>query len=67
MCLEFSKIDNEILNEIYKKYSKVIPYIGKYVVGSSMPYDYLVESIEKFYNQKELSQKLCLNNMVFQM
>ena len=62
MCLEFSKIDNELLNEIYKKYSKVIPYIGKYVVGSSKPYDYLVESIEKFYSQKELSQLMLNNN-----
>ena len=61
MCLEFSKIDNELLNIIYKNYSKIIPYIGKYVVGSSEPYDYLVESIEKFYSQKELS-KLMINN-----
>ena len=28
MCLEFSKIDNEMLNFIYKQYSKVIPLIG---------------------------------------
>ena len=34
MCLEFSKIDNELLNFLYKKYSKAIPYIGKYIVGS---------------------------------
>ena len=61
MCLEFSKIDNELLNIIYKNYSKIIPYIGKYVVGSSEPYDYLVESIEKFYSQKDLS-KLMINN-----
>ena len=32
--------------------------MGKYVVGNSMPYEYLVESIERFYNQKELSKKL---------
>ena len=30
--------------------------VGKYVTGSSMPYEYLVESIEKFYNQEELSR-----------
>ena len=58
MCLEFSKIENEILKNLYKKYSKIIPLMGKYVVGSSMPYEYLVESIERFYNQKELSKKL---------
>ena len=55
MCLEFSKVENEILKNLYKKYSKIIPLIGKYVVGSSMPYEYLVTSIEKFYDQNELS------------
>tara|TARA_B100001115_G_scaffold180633_1_gene173315 strand:- start:366 stop:1070 length:705 start_codon:yes stop_codon:yes gene_type:complete len=54
MCLEFSKIDNEILNFLYKRYSKTIPHIGKLVVGSDKPYKYLVDSINKFYNQKEL-------------
>ena len=54
MCLEFSKIENEMLNKIYKQYSKVIPTIGKYVVGSSMPYEYLITSIDEFYNQKDL-------------
>jgi demethylmenaquinone methyltransferase / 2-methoxy-6-polyprenyl-1,4-benzoquinol methylase len=61
MCLEFSKIENEILNTIYKKYSKAIPFIGKFIAGSSMPYDYLVSSIDKFYNQDELV-KLIENN-----
>ncbi len=51
-CLEFSTPENEILNLLYKKYSKLIPLIGKIVVGSEEPYDYLVSSIEKFYNQK---------------
>ena len=61
MCLEFSKIDNEILNFLYKQYSKTIPYIGKFIVGSDKPYKYLIDSIDKFYNQKELS-KLIENN-----
>jgi len=54
MCLEFSKIDNELINFLYKNYSKVIPFIGKYVVGSSKPYEYLVKSIDEFYNQEQL-------------
>tara|TARA_Y100000816_G_scaffold285481_1_gene265193 strand:+ start:1390 stop:2094 length:705 start_codon:yes stop_codon:yes gene_type:complete len=54
LCLEFSKINNEIFSEIYKKYSKLIPSVGKYVVGKSEPYDYLIKSIEDFYNQEEL-------------
>ncbi len=55
MCLEFSKINNGILDYIYKQYSKTIPHIGKIIVGSDKPYKYLVESIDKFYNQDQLS------------
>ncbi len=61
MCLEFSKIDNELLNYLYKKYSKTIPLIGKFIVGSDKPYKYLIESIEKFYNQEQLVE-LILDN-----
>ena len=61
MCLEFSKIDNEILNFLYKQYSKTIPYIGKFIVGSDKPYKYLIDSIDKFYNQKELSKLIKSN------
>ncbi len=55
-CLEFSKVENEILKKLYKTYSKSIPYIGKYVTGKLEPYQYLVDSINKFYNQEELSE-----------
>ena len=54
MCLEFSKIDNEIINILYKQYSKTIPFLGKFIVGSSKPYDYLIKSIDEFYAQEEL-------------
>ena len=54
MCLEFSKIGNETLNFLYKQYSKTIPIIGKYVVGTSEPYKYLIESIDQFYSQNQL-------------
>ena len=53
-CLEFSKIQNENLDFIYKQYSKIIPLIGKFIVGQKEPYEYLIESIEKFLNQDEL-------------
>tara|TARA_B100001939_G_scaffold323317_1_gene314450 strand:+ start:264 stop:968 length:705 start_codon:yes stop_codon:yes gene_type:complete len=55
MCLEFSKVDNEILKFVYDQYSKTIPTIGKLIVGSEKPYEYLVESIKKFYNQEQLA------------
>tara|TARA_A100001011_G_scaffold380824_1_gene448602 strand:+ start:656 stop:1360 length:705 start_codon:yes stop_codon:yes gene_type:complete len=55
ICLEFSKVENELLEKVYRIYSKTIPYLGKYLVGDSAPYDYLVKSIEDFYSQDELS------------
>tara|TARA_B100000900_G_scaffold149771_1_gene127246 strand:- start:132 stop:836 length:705 start_codon:yes stop_codon:yes gene_type:complete len=61
MCLEFSKINNELLNFLYKNYSKAIPALGKYIVGSSEPYEYLINSIDSFYNQNHLSQLLIKN------
>ena len=61
MCLEFSKINNEVLNFLYKNYSKVIPALGKYIVGSSKPYEYLVNSINSFYNQKQLLELIIKN------
>ena len=61
MCLEFSKVDNEIINLIYQKYSKIIPLVGKYVVGSSKPYDYLIRSIKEFYTQNELKNLIKKN------
>ena len=61
MCLEFSKVDNELLNFIYKQYSKTIPYLGKIIVGSEKPYKYLIESIDKFYNQEQLAELMSKN------
>ena len=54
LCLEFSKIQNSNLDFIYKNYSKLIPLVGKIVVGEKKPYEYLVKSIEEFINQEEL-------------
>ena len=54
LCLEFSKIENSNLNSFYKNYSKLIPLIGKIVVGEKKPYEYLIKSIENFINQPQL-------------
>ena len=62
LCLEFSKIQNTNLNFIYKNYSKLIPLIGKIVVGSKEPYDYLIKSIENFVSQEELIEIMKKNN-----
>ena len=61
MCLEFSKVNNEMINFLYQNYSKTIPIIGKFIVGSSKPYDYLVKSINQFYSQKELADLMKKN------
>ena len=58
LCLEFSKVKNEILNRFYKTYSKSIPKIGKFIVGKSEPYEYLIDSIEKFYSQEEFFEQI---------
>ena len=62
LCLEFSKIENNNLEILYKSYSKLIPKIGKIVVGEKKPYQYLIESIESFISQKELIEKMNQNN-----
>ena len=53
-CLEFSKIENSNLESIYKIYSKLIPKIGKFIVGDEKPYNYLLKSIDNFVNQEQL-------------
>ena len=64
MCLEFSKIDNEFLNFLYRNYSKAIPLLGKYIVGSSKPYKYLINSIDTFYNQEQLLELIKKNGFI---
>ena len=58
MCLEFSKIENENFNKLYKKYSKLIPEFGKFLVGKSEPYEYLVKSIDGFMAQEKLLEMM---------
>ena len=58
LCLEFSKVENKILDKLYKTYSKSIPKLGKFIVGKSEPYEYLVNSIEKFHSQESFFQQI---------
>lgn len=51
-CLEFSHVNNNIFNEVYKRWSfSAIPIIGQLVAGDRDSYQYLVESIERFPDQ----------------
>ena len=60
--LNFQKYKILGLNFIYKNYSKLIPSIGKLVVGEKEPYEYLIKSIENFVNQDELIDLMKKNN-----
>ena len=62
LCLEFSKVKNEILDKLYKSYSKSLPKIGKLIVGKSEPYEYLINSIEEFYSQEKLFEEIKKQN-----
>ena len=64
LCLEFSKVKNEILDKLYKTYSKSLPQIGKFIVGKSEPYEYLINSIEEFYSQEEFFNQIKKQNFV---
>jgi len=63
ICLEFSKIQNSKLKFLYKNYSKLIPAMGKLIVGQKKPYEYLLKSIENFVNQEELINLMKKNGL----
>ncbi|MCX7589012.1 MULTISPECIES: class I SAM-dependent methyltransferase [unclassified Phenylobacterium] len=53
LCLEFSQPATEMLRKAYDAYSfKVIPEIGKLVTKDRDSYQYLVESIRRFPDQR---------------
>ncbi len=59
ICLEFSKVNNRILEAIYDKYSfNVIPKIGEVILKDGDSYQYLVESIRKFPNQAKFQEMM---------
>ena len=64
LCLEFSKVENEILNKFYKIYSKTIPIMGKIILKNSKPYEYLINSIERFYSQEKFFAQIKKQNFV---
>lgn len=59
LCLEFSKVDDIFLQKIYDIYSfKIIPKIGEVVLKDGDSYQYLVESIRKFPDQKNFKKMI---------
>jgi demethylmenaquinone methyltransferase / 2-methoxy-6-polyprenyl-1,4-benzoquinol methylase len=59
LCLEFSRVDIPMLEEIYNAYSfRVIPEIGRAVTGDAESYRYLVESIRRFPDRETFSSMM---------
>jgi demethylmenaquinone methyltransferase/2-methoxy-6-polyprenyl-1,4-benzoquinol methylase len=56
LVLEFSEVEMPLLDRVYDAWSfNAIPRIGKAVTGEAEPYQYLVESIRKFPNQRDFA------------
>ncbi len=59
LCLEFSDVDIPMLEKAYDTWSfRAIPQFGKLITGDSEPYQYLVESIRKFPDQRNFAQMI---------
>jgi demethylmenaquinone methyltransferase/2-methoxy-6-polyprenyl-1,4-benzoquinol methylase len=59
LCLEFSRPVTEPLQKLYDAYSfKVIPEIGARVAGDRDAYQYLVESIRRFPDQRSFAEMI---------
>ena len=58
-CLEFSHVKEPLLSKAYDAFSfGLIPKIGRFVANDEASYQYLVESIRKFPDQKSLSRRM---------
>ncbi|WP_425407681.1 class I SAM-dependent methyltransferase [Hwanghaeella sp.] len=59
LCLEFSHVVLPVLDDIYDTYSfRVLPALGQAVANDRDSYQYLVESIRRFPEQKTLAAKM---------
>ncbi|KIO18055.1 hypothetical protein M407DRAFT_84340 [Tulasnella calospora MUT 4182] len=58
-CLEFGKVDNPLLSQLYEVYSfSVIPMLGSILASDRESYQYLVESIRRFPSQPVFAQMI---------
>jgi len=54
LCLEFSKVQNDVVRPLYDFYSfKLIPSIGQSIANNKDAYKYLAESIRMFPDQED--------------
>lgn len=58
-CLEFSRVQDPVLDRVYQAWSRyAIPNIGAFVAKDRDSYQYLVESIRAFPSQEMLARRL---------
>ena len=56
LCLEFSQVDNAVLQRLYDTWSfSILPSMGQMVAGDAESYRYLVESIRQFPRKEVLA------------
>jgi len=59
LCLEFSRVEAPVLDEIYERFSfDVIPKIGEWVAQDGESYRYLAESIRRFPHQAKFARMI---------
>ncbi|MGN6516767.1 MAG: bifunctional demethylmenaquinone methyltransferase/2-methoxy-6-polyprenyl-1,4-benzoquinol methylase UbiE [Rhizomicrobium sp.] len=59
LCLEFSKVEAPILDELYERFSfGLIPKIGEWVAQDADSYRYLAESIRRFPPQAKFKKMI---------
>ncbi|KAI3406730.2 COQ5 [Candida oxycetoniae] len=58
-CLEFSQVENPVLDYAYQAYSfSLLPLMGQLIADDRESYQYLVESIQKFPKQEEFKSMI---------
>lgn len=57
-CLEFSKIENPLIDLGYQQWAKLLPVFGSIVANDYNSYQYLVESIERFPSQEKFKSMI---------
>lgn len=63
-CLEFSQVENPVIDYIYQTYSfSLLPLMGQLIADDRDSYQYLVESIRRFPKQEEF--RLMIENAGF--
>ncbi len=63
ICLEFSKVNDDIVRKFYDLWSfRIIPKLGKFITNNEDAYQYLIESIRMFPDQEKLSSMFIKSN-----